>query len=68
MSGLPPIQKVTVTFEVRADSKFEAMTLVDQRLGGLAHLLLPQNDSSDVERGTLDPFEGWAVNGLESLD
>lgn len=67
-SATPPVQKVTVTFEVRADSEFEAMTLVDERLGKLSHLLLPQNDSTDIERGTCDPFEGWVVNGLESLD
>ena len=63
-----PVRTVAVTVLVRAKTDAEAAVLVDERLNEISRLLLPENDREDYRRGTVDPFEGWSVDGLSTPD
>ena len=59
------MRNVMVAFQVTADSDDEAERIVEDRLSGAR--LLWQNDSTDIERGTLDPIYTFAVVPLGEL-
>lgn len=50
---------VVVIFSVAADTQVEAEQIVEDRLNSVR--LLQQNDSTDIQRGTLDPITTLGV-------
>lgn len=56
---------VIVGFQVTADSLAQAEAIVEERLSKAN--LLWQNDSNDIERGTLDPIFTFVVVPFERL-
>lgn len=56
---------VIVAFQVDRDNLAEAEQIVEDRLNPLP--VLWQNDSTDVERGTLDPIRTYAVVRLDQI-